>query len=650
MPWSAHSAGSTGRALRCVRRQGGDPMNAEVSQLPEVTPVKKPLTEQEKYTLMWSHDEYRRCVPGAQVAEQFLRLAQPRRGSTVIDFGAGTGEGALLLTILSDALMQSPVKVHMLDFARNCLDEDVRNALQTQGHALEFTQHDLTQPAPISAPFGYCTDVMEHIPPEQVDLVLTNVLQAAQHVFFQISCVDDSCGVLIGEKLHLSVHPPSWWLKKFNDLDCTVHYWSAAKDGSSCIAYVTAWATGQEIVDKGELNIEEEHIRQNVRVNLSSRYQHFYFARRPDDVFRDNGFYKGMKPIDSPENRAALELLKTKVPDYGSPVPEHGDIWHLEGVQFGPFDEQYEPAIPEEGYEERNPKDEVRVGYWWGNSGLYKPFTLKEWEGALLKAGGELQRWQQVRPYEPNDIEVMIVGGGPSLNGQADKIKQMRTEGVKLITLNGAYHWALEQGLKVSAQVVVDARPFNARFTHPVQDETVYLIGSQCDPGVLEGLPHDRTYLWHTTAEMIRDILDEMSPNDEQGNPTWFGVPGGCTVLLRTIPLLKMLGYRKFHLFGCDSCVKEANNTGSEWRHYTHHAYSQPENDGVPLFPATVGGRVFQCTAWQIAQAQEFMSLIRIMGDMFEIEVHGDGLLGWILQHGAQLDIETEEAREDSER
>lgn len=467
--------------------------------------------EQAKYEKMWQHEAYRRVIPGAQVAEQFLRVAKPRSGSTVIDFGAGTGEGALTIVILADALFRAPVRVHMLDFAANCLDADVRKALTTQAHVLEFSQHDLTKPVTISAPYGFCTDVMEHIPPEDVDRVLTNILQAAQHVFFQISCVEDACGVMIGEKLHLTVQPPAWWKKKFEDLGCTIHYWQAAEDDSACIGYVTAWSTGQNLVDVGELNIEEEQIRTNVRANLD---------------------------------------------------------------------------------------------------------------------GG----WKQVRPHEPNEFEAMILGGGPSLNGQLDSIKRLRAEGVKLITLNGAYNWAIERGLLVSATCVVDARPFNARFTHPVQDQTLYLIGSQCDPAVLEGLPKERTWLWHTTAETIRDILEEKCPDE------WFGVPGGCTVLLRAIPLLRMLGYRKFHLFGCDSCVTEDADK-------THHAYAQPENDGAPLFPAVVGERVFTCTAWQIAQAQEFISLIRVMGNMFDLEVHGGGLLSWILQHGAALDVEAELAK-----
>jgi len=469
------------------------------------------MSEQDKYQEMWAHEQYRSIAPGEQIAPEFLNIARPRNGAKIIDFGSGTGRGSRAIAILAN-LAGIDVDIEMLDFADNALDEDVAELCKQDGTTkIRFTQHDLTKPVPFAAEYGFNTDVMEHIPPEQVDLVLTNILQAARHVFFQISCVDDACGKLIGHALHLSVHEPAWWKKKFEDLGCTIHYWR--DDTESCIAYVTAWSDGQDVVDVGMLNIAEEAIRNNVRTNL--------------------------------------------------------------------------------------------------------------------RAG-----WHQVMPHAPQSTEVIIVGGGPSLAGQLDTIRRMRFEGKKLVTLNGAYNWAIEHGLEVSATVVVDARPHNARFTKPVQASTIYLMGSQVDPSVLEGLPKERTLLWHTTAESIRDILEEECPGK------WFGVPGGSTVLLRTIPLLRMLGYSRFHLFGMDSCVTAD----------AHHAYAQPENDGVPLFPATVGGRVFQCTAWQVAQAQEFMNLIRIMGDMFELEVHGDGLLGWILQHGAQVDIDLEEAREDSER
>ena len=138
-------------------------------------------------------------------------------------------------------------------------------------------------------------------------------------------------------------------------------------------------------------------------------------------------------------------------------------------------------------------------------------------------------------------------------------------------------------------------------------------------------MPRDRTYLWHTTAEKIKDILSE-------NYVFWWGVPGGSTVLLRAIPLMRMLGYRKFHLFGCDSCYLDDK----------HHAYSQPENDGTVIVPVTFGTRIFSCAPWMAAQASEFIELIKFLGDEIEISVRGDGLLAYILNHCAELDDEVQ--------
>lgn len=457
--------------------------------------------ERAKYERMWAYEQYRRCAPGEQAVTHFLKVARPRPEARVIDFGAGTGRGALMLALLGR------MRCDMVDFAANCLDQEVRAMLASQSHALRFFQADLAAVLPEELPaaeFGFCTDVMEHIPEEQVSSVLQHILQKAQHCYFQISTTDDSCGALIGEKLHLSVHAASWWLKKFQELECQVHYF--AEEPGNVIAYVTAWATGQDVVNIGELNVELETIRANVRRNVSDG-------------------------------------------------------------------------------------------------------------------------WQQISPHIPNEHEVLILGGGPSLASQLETIRFLREQqGAKLVTLNGAYNWAIDNGLKVSATIVVDARPFNARFTHPVKDETLYLVGSQCDPSVLEGLPRERTWLWHTTAEDIQDILEELTPG------AWHGVMGGCTVLTRAIPLLRMLGYSKFHLFGCDSALADG----------AHHAYSQSENDNQLVMDVIVGGRSFKCHPWMLAQAQEFISLVKHMGDLFDIQVHGGGLLSWILEHGCALDIEAE--------
>jgi len=158
-------------------------------------------------------------------------------------------------------------------------------------------------------------------------------------------------------------------------------------------------------------------------------------------------------------------------------------------------------------------------------------------------------------------------------------------------------------------------------------DDCRYLIASQCDPSVLEGLPKDRTYLYHAMSSLSEDLLTA------QYGQEWHTIPGGSTVLLRAIPLLRMLGYRRFTLYGVDSCLGNGDS---------HHAYSQPENDGALALPVIVnpGGRVFRCAGWQISQAQEFLDLIRTLGDVIELEIPGDGLLAHLLNVGAQADLE----------
>ena len=85
-----------------------------------------------------------------------------------------------------------------------------------------------------------------------------------------------------------------------------------------------------------------------------------------------------------------------------------------------------------------------------------------------------------------------------------------------------------------------------------------------------------------------------------------------------------MLGYKRFHLLGCDSCLDNE----------IHHAYEQKENDGDTVLPVNVGGKIFYCNPWMISQAQEFINLIRALGEEIELEIYG-GLLHHILEMGA---------------
>lgn len=451
----------------------------------QIKPNRPP--EQEIYQKMWERPEYRVVAPGESAARLFLSVAAPLPGATVIDLGCGTGRGSVSLAAFGK------MDVTAVDFTTNCLDPEAQAMVDAK--AMKFEQADLTKPLELRAAYGFCTDVLEHIPPEDVDTVITNCLMACQNVFFQIATEDDVMGALIGHKLHLTVQPYEWWYKKFEDRGCKI-MWSKEMAGC-CMFYVSSWTTATDFIEKTALNVENDIVYENVKANISKGFQ-------------------------------------------------------------------------------------------------------------------------QVMPHQTNDIEVMLVGGSPSLKDNIEKIKELREQGVKLICMNGAYKYCIEQGLKPSALVVLDARPHNVRFVDPVIDDCKYFIASQCNPALFDKLPKERTYIWHTAAENVTDLLKE------QYGKEWWPVPGGSTVLLRSLALFRMLGFKRFHIFGCDSCLDGE----------AHHAYEQTENDGQPALAVTVGTKIFYCHPWMLSQAQEFINMIKMMGNEMELEVYG-GLLRHILETGA---------------
>jgi uncharacterized Rossmann fold enzyme len=207
--------------LITIRGDGLLPWTSQMSAVPQAQ-----MSELEKYTRMWQLPQYRQVAPGEHVADKFVEIAGITKDDCVIDFGCGTGRGAKRVHDLAGC------EFVLVDFVEHCLDKAVENDTSW------FTRirHDLSEPLEANYKHGYCTDVMEHIPPDQVDTVIQNIMRAARRVFFQISLVDDVCGALIGQKLHLSVHPYEWWAQKFSDLGYTV-LWSEDQ-GNAALYYV----------------------------------------------------------------------------------------------------------------------------------------------------------------------------------------------------------------------------------------------------------------------------------------------------------------------------------------------------------------------------------------------------------------------------
>ena len=158
-------------------------------------------SEADKYRRVWSSPDYRRVSPGMMEAERAFIGMGCQPGETLTDYGSGTCRA-------TKWFQDKGLDVLGIDHAGNAGEEPTVPVLID-------CLWDLTVMAPRSA-YGFCCDVMEHIPPEKVDAVLANIARlTTRHAWFRIATRLDVMGPqLIGEPLHLSVHNGGWWHAK----------------------------------------------------------------------------------------------------------------------------------------------------------------------------------------------------------------------------------------------------------------------------------------------------------------------------------------------------------------------------------------------------------------------------------------------------
>jgi SAM-dependent methyltransferase len=166
--------------------------------------------ERETYAELWSSvGAYAENSPGEQYLPVFLQVVGDWRG-TVLDAGTGSGKGAL-------ALKRAGFDVRLCD---------VTDAgLVAEASALPFRQaclwSDFTSRFAPGFEFDwvYCTDVMEHIPPQFTMLAVYQMLKAARNgLFLTVSLVPDSFGVWAGKSLHQTVQSFDWWKQSLNEV------------------------------------------------------------------------------------------------------------------------------------------------------------------------------------------------------------------------------------------------------------------------------------------------------------------------------------------------------------------------------------------------------------------------------------------------
>lgn len=216
-----------------------------------------------------------------------------------------------------------------------------------------------------------------------------------------------------------------------------------------------------------------------------------------------------------------------------------------------------------------------------------------------------------------HDGNFVLVGSGCSVTDYVEEIRADKEAGKVICAIKGSHDWLMENDITPDVFVSVEPRDRSYQLKH-ANDETIYLLASRCNPKVFDALEGKNVVLWHSWS-------DEEECKAFEGK---IGIGGGTTSGLRAINIGYILGFRKFKLYGFDSCLSEDKKR----KRFTG------EEPGA-VIDVTVGGRTFWCTYALAQQANDFQQVYKVMD--VSIESVGDGLISAIIDERKKMGFKT---------
>lgn len=221
-----------------------------------------------------------------------------------------------------------------------------------------------------------------------------------------------------------------------------------------------------------------------------------------------------------------------------------------------------------------------------------------------------------------HDGTIVLVGSGPSLLGQMDAIREQSAMGRPIMAFNGAHDFLCENGLEPELFLSVDPRDTIVGNTQRKNSYTTYLLASRCNPALFDHLADCKVMLWHSYCM-------EGESEAYKGN---FAIGGGTTSGTRGIYVSYVLGFRKFVIFGLDSCLASDKETKR----------FSGEKAGA-IMDVIVGdgpdAKTFWCNVPMAQQASEVQGIMSYLD--VTLDFRGDGLLAAIWDKRKQMGYRT---------
>jgi len=243
----------------------------------------------------------------------------------------------------------------------------------------------------------------------------------------------------------------------------------------------------------------------------------------------------------------------------------------------------------------------------------------------------------------PNEGDVIVISGGHSTD--YSKVRELLKENPesKIICVKHSYPHLLANGIKPWACVVLDPRSIEGESTHgiirkdlfkTVDPSTKFFVASMTDPSVTKYLIEKKAniYGWHAFTESLRNESEREQEIKNQKITVMedLGIPEGATLItggtcaaMRVLGIMHTMGFRKFHLFGFDSSLKDEPT--EEQRKET--TGSEDEEPKPKYLQVNVRGENFWTTGELLAMAQDCERVFNDSSMNLNINLHGKNTL-----------------------
>jgi len=204
------------------------------------------------------------------------------------------------------------------------------------------------------------------------------------------------------------------------------------------------------------------------------------------------------------------------------------------------------------------------------------------------------------------DDQIILCASGPSLRTELETVVEGVEAGCHVMAVNKAHDFLIERGIVPDYAVSIDPQPDTYKdFSEDVDIQ--YFLASQCHPQFFDHLKDKRVTVFHLGAKSEKEHL--------KGH---YLMGGGSTSGLRAMTLAYLMGYRKFHLVGYDSCYM-----------YGQRNVNKPV--GPVMLKTEVDEKEFYTNTEFAAQADEFQDILETLKGS-KVRVYGEGMIAAIME------------------